>query len=65
MTAIEDRPVYSVRTPPAVLDTYEEAMDRARALKPLLRERVAEAERLRRLPGETSKTFSRAVCTDS
>ena len=32
--------------------TYEEAIERARALKPVLRERVAETERLRRLPAE-------------
>ena len=30
--------------------SYDEAIERARALKPKLRERVAEAERLRRLP---------------
>src|SRR5438445_6035575 len=37
---------------PAVPASYEEAIDRARALKPRLRERVTETERLRRLPAE-------------
>jgi alkylation response protein AidB-like acyl-CoA dehydrogenase len=35
-----------------VLSSYQEAIERARALKPALRERVPEAERLRRLPAE-------------
>lgn len=52
MTAVDDRPVYSLASTPVVLASYEEAMERARALKPKLRERVAEAERLRRLPSE-------------
>ena len=37
---------------PAVLASYDDAIDTARALKPRLRERVAEAEKLRRLPAE-------------
>jgi alkylation response protein AidB-like acyl-CoA dehydrogenase len=37
---------------PAVLTSYDEAIERASGLKPRLRERVAEAERLRRLPAE-------------
>jgi alkylation response protein AidB-like acyl-CoA dehydrogenase len=37
-------------TRPPVLASYDEAMDTARALGPRLRERSAEAERLRRLP---------------
>jgi 3-hydroxy-9,10-secoandrosta-1,3,5(10)-triene-9,17-dione monooxygenase len=49
----EQRPVYALTSPPAVLGSYEEAMDVARALGPRLRERVPEAERLRRLPDET------------
>lgn len=35
-----------------MIGSYAEAIERARALKPKLRERVAEAERLRRLPSE-------------
>lgn len=52
MIALDDRPVYALNTRPAVLSSYEEAIERARALKPRLRERVAEAERLRRLPSD-------------
>jgi len=50
LNAVDERPVYSLTTQPAVLDSYEEAIERARALKPVLRERVAEAEQLRHLP---------------
>jgi alkylation response protein AidB-like acyl-CoA dehydrogenase len=46
-----ERPVYERKSAPAVPGSYDEAIERARALKPVLRERVAEAERLRRLPG--------------
>ncbi|HEV7662835.1 MAG TPA: acyl-CoA dehydrogenase family protein [Chloroflexota bacterium] len=53
MTAVDDRPVYTLKTPPAVPLSYDEAIERARALKPRLRERVPDAERLRRLPPET------------
>jgi alkylation response protein AidB-like acyl-CoA dehydrogenase len=49
---LDERPVYALQTRPAVLGSYEEAMDRARSLKPRLRERVADTERLRRLPAE-------------
>jgi len=52
VTTLEQRPVYGLQSPPAVLDSYAEAMERAQALKPRLRDRVAEAERLRRLPTE-------------
>ena len=52
MTAVDERPVYALSTRPAVPGSYEEALERARALKPRLRERVAETERLRRLPAE-------------
>ena len=41
MIAIDERPVYSLKTQPAVLASYQEAIERARALKPTLRERVA------------------------
>ena len=52
MTALgaDQRPVYTLTSRPAVLTSYEEAIAQARALKPVLRERVAEAEKLRRLP---------------
>jgi hypothetical protein len=43
---------YALKTRPAVPGSYEEAIERVRALKPRLRERVAETERLRRLPAE-------------
>jgi 3-hydroxy-9,10-secoandrosta-1,3,5(10)-triene-9,17-dione monooxygenase len=52
LQAVDWRPVYSLESTPAVPATYEEAMERARALKPALRERVPETERLRRLPAE-------------
>ena len=52
MIAVDERPVYALNTRPAVLGSYEEAIERARALKPRLRERVADTERLRRLPAE-------------
>jgi alkylation response protein AidB-like acyl-CoA dehydrogenase len=52
LLAADERPVYALRTTPAVPSTAQEAIERARALKPVLRERVAEAERLRRLPAD-------------
>ena len=52
MIAVDERPVYALKTMPAVPASYEEAIDRARALRPRLRERVPETERLRRLPAE-------------
>ncbi len=48
--AVDQRPVYELETRPAVLTSYDEAIERARALKQILRERVAETEQLRRLP---------------
>jgi alkylation response protein AidB-like acyl-CoA dehydrogenase len=53
LTTLDERPVYALKTTPAVLDSYEDALDCARELKPKLRERVADTERLRRLPSET------------
>ncbi|MGH2468771.1 MAG: acyl-CoA dehydrogenase family protein, partial [Chloroflexota bacterium] len=47
-----DRPVYSLTTKPAVLDSYEDAMEQARKLIPLLQERVSETEKLRHLHSE-------------
>ena len=52
MIAGDERPVYALQTAPAVPGSYDEAIERARALKPRLRERVPETERLRRLPPE-------------
>jgi alkylation response protein AidB-like acyl-CoA dehydrogenase len=50
--ALDDRPVYALKTSPAVPASYAEAIERARALAPRLRERVPETEQLRRLPAE-------------
>ena len=63
MTTLDDRPVYALKTTPAVLDRHEDAIERARALKPQLRERVAEAERLRRLPSENVADLHEKACT--
>ncbi|HEY2596674.1 MAG TPA: acyl-CoA dehydrogenase family protein [Chloroflexota bacterium] len=52
MIAPDQRPVYELKTAPAVLASYDEALERARALKPALRERVPLAEELRHLPPE-------------
>jgi alkylation response protein AidB-like acyl-CoA dehydrogenase len=52
LIAVDERPVYSLRSRPAVPDSYEEAIERARALRPTLRERVPETEGLRRLPAQ-------------
>ena len=49
MVFLDDRPVYTLKTAPAVPASYEEAIERARALKPKLRERARETEQLRRL----------------
>src|SRR5689334_8784046 len=49
---VDERPVYTLKTAPAVPANYDEAIERARALKPRLRERIPETERLRRLPAE-------------
>jgi 3-hydroxy-9,10-secoandrosta-1,3,5(10)-triene-9,17-dione monooxygenase len=48
--APDQRPVYTSTSTPAVPASYDEAIERARALKPALRERVPEAEALRHLP---------------
>ena len=47
--ATDYRPVYTQLVPPAVPETHGEAIERARALKPKLRERALETEKLRRL----------------
>src|SRR5438045_3935717 len=48
----DERPVYALKSRPAVPASYAEAVERARALKTTLRERVAQTEGLRRLPAE-------------
>jgi alkylation response protein AidB-like acyl-CoA dehydrogenase len=53
VTLTDHRPVYTLTSQPAVLASYEEAMEVARSLGPRLRGRVPEAEQLRRLPDET------------
>ena len=50
MITADSRPVYELTSTPAVLATHGAAVERARALKPALRERVAETEQLRHLP---------------
>src|SRR5438045_645124 len=50
--ALEQRPVYALKTAPAVPGSHDEAVERARALKPRLRERVLQTEQLRHLPTE-------------
>jgi alkylation response protein AidB-like acyl-CoA dehydrogenase len=45
-----ERPVFALTRAPAVLDSYEAALECARELAPGLRKRVAEADALRRLP---------------
>jgi alkylation response protein AidB-like acyl-CoA dehydrogenase len=52
LVAADSRPVYDLKSTPAVPASYQEAIERARALRPKLRERVAETEKLRRLSGE-------------
>jgi 3-hydroxy-9,10-secoandrosta-1,3,5(10)-triene-9,17-dione monooxygenase len=53
LIAVDERPVYELNTRPAVPGSYHEAIERARALQPVLRERVAETERRRHLPAST------------
>ena len=52
MTVLDDRPVYTLKSRPAVPASYKEAIELARELKARLRERVPETERLRRLPDQ-------------
>ena len=49
---VDERPVYTLKSTPAVPASYDEAIERARALKPRLANACAETERLRRLPAE-------------
>jgi alkylation response protein AidB-like acyl-CoA dehydrogenase len=50
LVAVDERPVYELKSTPAVAASYDEAIERARALKPILRERIPETEQLRRWP---------------
>jgi alkylation response protein AidB-like acyl-CoA dehydrogenase len=54
VTALDarERPVYTLTSRPAVPGSYDEAIERARALRPKLLERVQRTEELRRLPAE-------------
>ncbi|HUZ77211.1 MAG TPA: acyl-CoA dehydrogenase family protein [Chloroflexota bacterium] len=45
-----NRPVYDLKTKPAVLGSHAEAMQAVQGLKPRLRERIPQAESLRHLP---------------
>lgn len=47
------RPVYTLTSQPVVLASYNEAMDVARSLGPRARNRIPQAEKLRRLPDDT------------
>ncbi len=48
----DTRPVYTLTSTPAVLVSREDALERARSLKPRLRERLPLGQQLRRLPEE-------------
>ena len=47
--AADFRPVYTRQNAPQILQTHDDAIARARALQPHLRERALETEQLRRL----------------
>jgi alkylation response protein AidB-like acyl-CoA dehydrogenase len=49
---MDTRPVYTLTTKPAVLESYEEAVARARALHDTLRARLPEGQELRRQPDQ-------------
>jgi alkylation response protein AidB-like acyl-CoA dehydrogenase len=49
---MDTRPVYTLSTKPAVVESYDEAMERARTLTGRLRERIGRGQELRRLPDE-------------
>jgi alkylation response protein AidB-like acyl-CoA dehydrogenase len=50
---MDTRPVYTLSSKPAVIASHDEAVERARALRDTLRERLPVAQDLRRLPDET------------
>jgi alkylation response protein AidB-like acyl-CoA dehydrogenase len=49
---MDTRPVYTLTTKPAVIDSHEEAIARARALHDVLRTRLPEGQALRRQPDQ-------------
>ena len=49
----DTRPVYTLSSKPAVIDTHDEAVERARVLRERLRQRMPQGQELRRLPDET------------
>ncbi|MBV9579867.1 MAG: acyl-CoA dehydrogenase family protein [Chloroflexi bacterium] len=48
-----EEPAVATRTTPAVLGSYEEAIERARAIAPAFQARATQTEQLRRLPTES------------
>lgn len=50
---MDTRPVYTLSSKPAVIESHEEALERARGLKDALRERLGRGQELRRLPDES------------
>lgn len=48
----DTRPVYTLASKPAVIDSHDEAVGRARALRDRLRERMPLGQQMRRLPDE-------------
>ena len=59
-----DEPAVATKTTPAVLGSYEEVVERARAIAPALRARATETEQLRRLPTDRFGSCSPAVFWD-
>jgi alkylation response protein AidB-like acyl-CoA dehydrogenase len=49
---MDTRPVYTLSSVPAVIDSHAEAVERARGLRDRLRERLPQGQELRRLPDE-------------
>ncbi|MGH3302659.1 MAG: acyl-CoA dehydrogenase family protein [Streptosporangiaceae bacterium] len=50
---MDTRPVYTLNSKPAVISSHGEAVERARALRDRLRERLPLGQQMRRLPDET------------
>ena len=49
---MDTRPVYTLSSKPAVIDSHDEALERARELRDRLRERMPLGQEMRRLPDE-------------
>jgi alkylation response protein AidB-like acyl-CoA dehydrogenase len=49
---MDTRPVYTLSSTPAVIDSHADAVERARGLRDRLRERLPQGQELRRLPDE-------------